>query len=143
MLKNLAGLIIAFSFAACTSHVETPTPSESSTTATTKTNATYTPITFELENREDEPTDAERMRCTDAGGTVQRDGILGFYRCTQDLPDGGKACSNSSECLGRCLVQGEVADDGTAVGACQRTDSPFGCFSMVENGRATPGFCVD
>ncbi len=142
-MKNLTYLVVAVLCASCTSNLETSPPSEPVDTTPTTTESSYTPISFELENRDDEPSDAERKRCTDAGGSVMRDGILGVYRCTQNYPDAGQACSNSSECLGRCEVEGLVADDGAATGVCQRTDSPFGCFAIVENGQARPAICVD
>lgn len=144
MLNKLAYTFFAISLAACAHTASKTTPSEPVDVVTTKTDTSgYTPISFDLSGPRAEPSAADAQRCIDAGGKVMRDGILGAYRCTQNYPDAGKACSSSSDCIGQCRVNGVVADDGTAEGACQRTDSPFGCFAIVENGRGGPSICVD
>lgn len=91
-------------------------------------------------------TAAERAECKAAGGEVARDGMLGWEQCIQTFPDAGKVCSDNSDCLGQCRLTAtdEMADwDAEVSGTCQATDTPFGCYSTVEQGRATPMLCVD
>lgn len=88
----------------------------------------------------------ERARCEAAGGTVERAGRAGWERCVQSYPDAGKACSDSTECLGECRVPDDKREikAGTPVeGVCQAKDVPFGCHAKVEKGVAGPFICVD
>ncbi len=90
--------------------------------------------------------EAERARCEAAGGTVARDGMLGWEQCIQPYADAGKACTDNADCLGQCRLS--LGDDMPVMGKpvtgkCQANDSPFGCYATVENGRATPALCVD
>ena len=90
-------------------------------------------------------TSSERALCEAAGGTVRRDGLLGWENCIQDFADAGQSCKDNEDCLGRCMVSGEFADMGarSVTGECEATDSPFGCFQTIENGQATAALCVD
>ena len=87
----------------------------------------------------------ERKACAAVGGDIVRDGLAGYERCKQTLSDGGKTCSDSSECLGRCEVPRDVIVnfDEPVTGQCTANDSPFGCYQAVTNGRAAPPICVD
>ena len=91
-------------------------------------------------------TDAERAECEAAGGTVQQAGRLGWERCIQPFPDAGKACSGSEDCLGECRLAdfGDTPEPGTpAEGVCQADDAPFGCHTVVEDGKVKHSICVD
>lgn len=89
-------------------------------------------------------TPGERDMCEAVGGEVRPDGLAGSEQCIQTMPDAGKACTDSSECLAECKVVGEFVDfNVAAVGQCSQNDSPFGCFQTVEDGLATPAICVD
>lgn len=86
---------------------------------------------------------AERARCADRGGFVERAGLLGAERCTIQFHDGGQSCSDSSQCQGQCRADVGTPMGSPVSGVCQKTDNPFGCFSEVTQGQAGPGLCVD
>jgi hypothetical protein len=88
-------------------------------------------------------TPAERAACEAAGGEISRQGLLGWEHCVQTYPDGGEACRNSSDCLGTCRSDGEAQPGEESAGTCQVIDVPFGCYSVVEDGKAQPALCVD
>lgn len=89
-------------------------------------------------------TPSERDMCEAVGGEVRPDGLAGSEQCIQTMPDAGKACTDSSECLAGCKIEGEFVDFNTpAIGQCSQNDSPFGCFQTVEDGLAAPAICVD
>lgn len=87
----------------------------------------------------------ERQTCEAVGGEIRRDGLAGHEICVQTYADAGQSCRDSSDCLGRCMITGEFADFDapTDKGQCEVNDSPFGCYQTVEDGKATPGLCVD
>ena len=91
-------------------------------------------------------TPAERARCEAAGGVVQQAGRLGWQLCVQSFPDAGQACRGSEDCLGECRLAetaGSVETGTPAKGICQASDEPFGCYTRVEDGKATQAICVD
>lgn len=88
--------------------------------------------------------DIDRAACDGAGGDVRQEGMLGLYRCVKPYADAGKACRDDADCEGQCRFEGDPPAAGSeAGGVCQRDDSPFGCYSTVEDGRITGGICVD
>lgn len=128
------GMIVLFAAAGCTHFW----PGESVGDGQAK--PAYERITFAGEKA----TAVERARCETAGGEVRRDGLAGWEQCIQTLSDGGQSCTDSDECLGRCELTGGFVDYETpATGTCQASDSLFGCFQTVEDGRADPAICVD
>jgi hypothetical protein len=89
---------------------------------------------------------AERARCEAAGGTVGPGGMLGYDQCVQLYPDAGASCQSETDCLGRCLLSPDSKDDvdqPTDDGICQATDSPFGCYAEVHEGKVHWTICVD
>lgn len=119
--------------------------------ANAKDSANVGPVT---EVTEGEPKTIEDMRaaslaeidreaCESAGGEVRQEGMLGLYRCVKPYSDAGKSCRSSGECEGKCLVVDDAATGEDAVGACQKDDSPFGCYSEVEDGKVANAICVD
>lgn len=89
-------------------------------------------------------TRAERADCEAVGGEIRKDGLAGWERCIQAYPDAGQTCQDSSECIGMCLADGNLAPaDAETSGSCQVTDSPFGCYSELRDGIAEIGICVD
>lgn len=104
----------------------------------------YVRIKFGLKSRDDLPSAEDRKRCEDAGGRVQRAGLLGLYHCVQDFPDGGKVCRDRSECIGECRTDDSRAVGLPGTGTCQEVDVPFGCYAMVRDGMVDGGMlCVD
>ncbi|MCA8903102.1 MAG: hypothetical protein KDA53_17830 [Hyphomonas sp.] len=102
----------------------------------------YERIQFAGENA----TEAERVRCEAVGGAIERHGLLGWESCVQRYPDAGKACKDSGDCLGKCKLDLSKPHDGPgepAQGACQITDSVFGCYATVEDGLEQQTICFD
>ena len=86
----------------------------------------------------------ERAQCLSGGGTVQRMGMAGHEMCVRPMKDAGKACTDSSQCEGRCIAPAETqVPAGNVTGTCQRTSAQFGCFGEVEQGRVRGILCVD
>lgn len=96
------------------------------------------------EMRERSLAEVDQAACAAGGGEVRQEGMLGLYRCVTPYADAGKACKGKADCEGQCRFEGDPPTDGSEVtGACQRDDSPFGCYSEVEGGKVTGGLCVD
>ncbi len=91
--------------------------------------------------------EVDAAECALKGGEVRRAGMLGQYRCIIPYTDAGALCRDSGECEGRCKGDDSVtnydAEPGAAKGKCEVNDSPFGCYSLIEDGTPTPFLCVD
>lgn len=87
----------------------------------------------------------DKDACAAKGGEVRQEGLLGAYRCTVPYADAGKACRGEADCDGKCLLpaESEAVTGDDAVGACQATDSPFGCYAEIEGGKVAAALCVD
>ena len=85
----------------------------------------------------------DHAKCKADGGTVKGVGMLGTPSCVISYKDANKICSDSKECQGACTT--EPTKSGTIVtGKCSvDSASIFGCYSVVTNGKAEPGLCVD
>ena len=83
--------------------------------------------------------------CAAQGGQMQRVGRAQTLQCVIAYPDAGKTCRDGDDCLGDCRVGGGViVDAGRPVaGQCAATSDRFGCYTRVEDGRATAAICVD
>ena len=121
-----------------------PETSETGDAETTRETLEYTRIRFGLQSRDDEPSVADRKRCEEAGGRVQRAGLRGVYQCVQTYPDAGKICRDSKDCLGNCRTMDSAAIGRPGTGTCQEVDVPFGCYALVRDGVVDGGMlCVD
>jgi|GEM_PF-1010195 len=99
----------------------------------------YSPIRFAGAKA----TPAERQHCETVGEFIQNVGMAGIDICHQDVPDAGKICRSSDECLSECMAD-EDADIGKiATGQCSMYETNYGCNSRIENGRVEPMLCVD
>jgi len=130
-----AGLLIV---SGCTYFAGTQAPE----TAGPATAGAYEKITFEGKRA----TRAEAARCTEAGGSVEPGGMLGYDQCVQTYADAGASCKAAADCIGRCLLSPDSEDDVdqmTDDGICQTTDSPFGCYAEVDEGKVQWTICVD
>lgn len=85
---------------------------------------------------------ADRASCTAAGGRVERRGRLGAELCVRPFADAGKACTDSAQCEGKCVAQGNTDVPATA-GQCQADDRLFGCYAEIQGGRTASTLCVD
>ena len=84
---------------------------------------------------------AELHQCVASGGFESRS-PFGLPFCQFRYGDGGKICSDKTDCQGRCLVDIEggpsdpVPKPGSpAQGRCEAVKSTFGCFAKVEAGK--------
>jgi hypothetical protein len=69
---------------------------------------------------------------------------MGLKACVVNYADGGKPCTGKAQCEGQCRLEGPPPMPGaTAMGVCQRTSDPCGCFTLVEDGKAQTALCVD
>lgn len=85
--------------------------------------------------------EVDRDACTTFGGTYTRAGLLGAYNCFVDYNDGGTACTDSSQCEGKCISKDLATDPPT--GTCQVDDNPFGCYAELREGLPPGILCVD
>lgn len=82
--------------------------------------------------------DEAKSKCSAAGG---RWGVWGLQRasfCMRTYADGGKSCTDSSQCKGKCL---QSTSDESA--HCEHDELSFGCFAEWSNGKAGPTICRD
>ena len=75
----------------------------------------------------------EKISCAVTGGEWRREGLAGVFRCVHKYADAGKPCQSSDECLGGCIV---LSYNSPA--QCKSDDSPFGCFTTIENFKKGP-----
>jgi hypothetical protein len=84
--------------------------------------------------------------CARAGGKMLPQGRMQSVRCVITYADAGRRCTDGDDCAGDCRV-GDVANPPTAgapaVGQCQINSSRFGCYTIVEGGKAEATLCVD
>lgn len=89
-------------------------------------------------------TNADQATCEASGGKIQRVCGDGYFACVAPYPDGGKHCSDSSECFGTCSVPAAqtVFPPGKNKGTCQKTTVPCECYRKVIHGEVQlAGYC--
>jgi hypothetical protein len=84
----------------------------------------------------------KRKECEASGGTVERRGMGGMESCIHTYADGGEACTDSSQCEGKCVGAPGPETQQTA-GSCQKDDKLFGCYSEILGGKPAYAICVD
>lgn len=77
--------------------------------------------------------------CLKKGGTWGRLGLSLKEECNLPTSDGGKKCTDSSECDGSCIGERE----GVTSGKCSDRTIVKGCYPFVENGKASGILCAD
>jgi hypothetical protein len=83
-------------------------------------------------------------KCAVRGGAWQRVCLAQGLSCVTPTKDGGKACTDGSQCQLGCEDQGNPPrKDGTLVGACRRDDNPCGAFRYLSNGKRAGILNVD
>lgn len=83
--------------------------------------------------------------CASRGGSMQEVGRMRSLQCVIRYSDANKPCRTGSDCLGDCRTEGSVAvlEGRPTTGVCQATSDRFGCYTRIEDGKATPTICVD
>jgi hypothetical protein len=93
---------------------------------------------------------AERKACLAEGGYESRS-AFGYPICQADFADSGRACSDKSDCQGRCLLMldgppGPVPKPGDAAkGICEPRRYTPGCYAEVVDGKVSNAgaYCLD
>jgi hypothetical protein len=95
------------------------------------------------------PGSPEELRTCAARGGIEaiRAGLSLERICAIPNTDEGRACADSGQCAGRCLVSFDDIQrrgPGTVAGRCAAEQSRLaGCYAEVHNGRAGPEICYD
>ena len=99
----------------------------------------------------DRPGDPANLRGCREHGRIERRGMLGVRICVTPYVDGGRACTDSGQCAGRCLLDYDSAAVSLqshpvgreAAGRCEADNRTFGCHAEILDGRITQPICVD
>lgn len=88
------------------------------------------------------------LSCEKRGGQWRLVGKAGNNICVLPYSDGGKECTDSSQCLAGCYYhppEGQTFPQPKTVvkGTCRKDSNPFGCFVEVKDGKTMPGLCAD
>ena len=85
------------------------------------------------------------LACAGRGGVLERVGRMQSLQCVIRYADAGRRCTSGDQCQGDCRVSDgfDAPASQPAAGVCQATSSQFGCYAVIENGRASPAICVD
>jgi hypothetical protein len=72
-------------------------------------------------------------------------GIVGAVvaTCMKRVTDGGKSCSDHSQCESFCVTHDHVEYGSRTHGVCSGSYFGSGCIQGVANGRAEVTFCTD
>lgn len=85
------------------------------------------------------PVPRDKDTCEAAGGKWGQVGLYPHEICNMPTPDGGKTCSDESDCMGSCFAENE----GDKTGKCTEWTTVVGCNFNVENGKVTGKMCRD
>jgi hypothetical protein len=86
----------------------------------------------------------DQPACQAKGGHIRSVGMFGTPVCAIPFVDGGKSCSDKSDCSGKCLIyNSDLPVGASSSGQCQRDDHIDGCWSEIVNGKIMGGWCVD
>lgn len=96
-------------------------------------------------------TPAEIAKCQQQGGSISKQGLLGYDFCVVEFNDKGKVCTDGSDCqAGRCVADNRSFDrsfdnemGANIKGICPSNNIPFGCYGTVNEGKFGGLLCVD
>jgi hypothetical protein len=80
--------------------------------------------------------------CVRKGGYIDGAGLFGLPFCKFDYSDGGKLCSDDSDCQGKCTIEYGRTPEQTKP-RCTYDNSWDGCYSEVVKGEVQPAICYD
>ncbi len=87
---------------------------------------------------------SDAVKCRSENGIWGRWGLAPVSSCRHRTKDGGKACTSSSQCEGKCIAKTGTAEGTKTSGECSGTREILGfCGSFVENGVAEKTICID
>jgi hypothetical protein len=83
--------------------------------------------------------------CHARGGNIRKVGINKDRVCVVKFRDAGKACSNASDCEGKCVAPytNDLQEGTPRTGRCQSDDhmDGFGCWTEIVGGSTSGGWC--
>lgn len=89
----------------------------------------------------------DAAQCQAQGGEIRPVCRRGTPTCVIAYADAGHACSDSSQCKGRCVVNPQdkfaTPASGKAIGVCEADSDRCGCSAEITAGVAKPAMCVD
>jgi len=83
-----------------------------------------------------------RSECASHGGKVERVLILA-EGCIRPTTDGGKSCTDNSQCQGACIAPFAAPSGATVTGTCAVEIGRMGCINVVAQGKASGEACFD
>ena len=90
------------------------------------------------------PTRADEEACAARGGKIEPICKKGRLSCVLRYRDGGKRCSDKSDCIARCLYAGPQRPPPKAFGSCERTSNPCSeCKAPIVGGKVRHARCAD
>lgn len=146
MNNNIAFIIItmftAFWLSACSVSPSSTVPAQTDNAVSNVSDISIDPMTYQDCVY---PPKALVTSCQAQGGGFIQQGRLGCYSCVLKYDDAGKACQDSTDCLGSCQNTDKFVDSGATSqsGQCSVDSSRFGCRQVIEKGVAQPAICVD
>ncbi len=79
------------------------------------------------------------QQCKEIGGKWGPRGMLEELICNPKTLDGGKQCTDSDQCQGKCISKTGQGN----IGQCSEYELIYGCLTFFENGQPTPPICID
>ncbi len=87
---------------------------------------------------------ADEASCRTAGGDWRPICRMQKPACVITYKDGGKSCSDGSQCQGDCVAEITIAAAVTpATGKCSTSSDPCGCKTLITDGKTAATLCVD
>lgn len=82
------------------------------------------------------------QNCASAGGLWTRGGMAHTLSCILPAKDGGKSCTDRSQCQYGCNYWGQpVGPDVPVAGVCEFSNRPLGCYAPVVDGKVGFRIC--
>jgi hypothetical protein len=86
-------------------------------------------------------TEAECLARSGTWGVHGETEVLAPF-CALPTTDGGKSCTDSSQCQGHCLAPEQARRGRRTTGVCTATDHAGACFNLIQEGRASGRICT-
>jgi len=87
--------------------------------------------------------ECDAARCKAAGGACGYAGMACPRACIRRTTDGGKPCSDSSECQSACTTKENIPAGQKARGTCHELALVLGCSRPVRQGLSDSFMCSD
>jgi len=87
-------------------------------------------------------TPEQRANCEAQGGTVERI-LTAMEACVRPTSDGGKPCTDNSQCEGVCIAPSGAKKDSIVTGTCATDIGRMGCLNVVLKGKASGEACFN